>query len=356
MEKFYRHLKSFGIVLLLLHVMACQVETNEPPMTANGDAISVNSPMTRLLKRTAAHDGSFDNIVDGVSCVSLVFPYTIEVNDKRLSIDSVDDFIEVEELLDADEDNQDQIIIFVPITVQKPDFTQVVVNSMEEFDAIANACVEGGDDLDIECVDFVYPLTFFSFRVEAQFTDTDAVNSDEELTRYLNGLSPDDFISIRFPIGLELANGTRINANDATELTQVLLNAVGACDEDDDDDHSDDDFTEENLRGRLVSCPWDITRLTRNEEEVPLEEGRLTFMPDNTVLFEDGNTTEVGQWTISPSDDGVIVELQFENYEQLNFSWIAHDTGEGRVRLFGTIYDKLLLQMDCDDVQSGRLY
>jgi len=307
-----------------------------------------NSAMTSLLKRTAAHDGSFDNIIDGVSCVSIVFPYTIEVNGIPLSIDAVDDYVEIEKLLDAEEDNQDQITIFVPITLQKSNFSQVIVNSMEEFDAIKETCVEGGGDQDIECIDFDYPITFFSFRVETQFTDTDVVNSDEELSRFLEGLSPDDFISIDFPLGLILPDSSRISVNNVVALAETLTEAIDSCDEDDDDDFNDDDFTEESLLNRLISCPWELSQLTRNEADVPLENGLLTFMANNTVLFEDGNVSDVGTWTISASRDGVVLELGFETYQDLNFRWLAHDIGEDRVRLFGTVYDKAILQLACE--------
>lgn len=299
--------------------------------------------------RTASHDGSFDNIIDGVSCFSIVFPYTVEVNQTLLMIRNEDDFREVERILDQNEYDEDHVAVLLPITLRKSDFSEEVVNTINDFRNFDVSCVEGGNDPDIECVDFEYPFTVFSFQVATQQTNTESIGSDKDLKLFLNGLNPEDLISIDFPINLILIDGSKTTINTIAELVETLDSAVGACDEDDDDDYSDDDFTEEGLADRLLSCTWEISRFIRNGNNASIGTGWLFFMEDGTVIFEnDPNPSELGTWEITRSDDGVMIQLTFEEYQELNFNWIAHDIGDGRIRFFGGNSDKILLKEICE--------
>ncbi len=46
----------------------------------------------------------------------------------------------------------------------------------------------------------------------------------------------------------------------------AIENAKELCDEDDDNDHNDDDFTQADLADYLVSCPWLVKEVKRNDQ------------------------------------------------------------------------------------------
>ncbi len=87
---------------------------------------------------------------------------------------------------------------------------------------MASECLEGGDDDDIECIDFVYPITLFTFGVDNQQANEVQVMSDQELRRFFDELEDDDLISIEFPITLKKYDGTEVTVQNNAELAAAL--------------------------------------------------------------------------------------------------------------------------------------
>ncbi len=129
---------------------------------------------------------------------------------------------------------------------------------------MAEQCTEDGQDDDIECIDFVYPIKLFTFDANLQKTGNVIVESDKDLRRFFAGLDGTDLVSIEFPIALELYDGSEIRVSSNAELADAIERAKNECDEDDDNDYNDDDFTKERLDNLLVECPWLITAVDRD--------------------------------------------------------------------------------------------
>lgn len=100
------------------------------------------------------------------------------------------------------------------------------------------------DDDDISCVDFKYPITFYTYNANNQQTGITSVNTDTELYNLLDDLEDEDRLSIQYPITLINADSTETIINDNETLENTLDTA---CDDDDDssDDDSDDDTTDD---------------------------------------------------------------------------------------------------------------
>ncbi|MBT8282290.1 MAG: hypothetical protein KJO86_01010, partial [Muriicola sp.] len=252
------------LFIAALTFTSCQEEFEELPQPDEQQTIMASSSTALLIERTSSNDGSYDNIVDGASCFALNFPYTVEVNGVQITIDSKEDLHVIEEIFDAIDDDVDLLDIVFPITITFSDFSEEVINNIEELRALAEQCIEGGDDDDIECIDFVYPITLFTFDINEQQTGSVTVNSDRELRLFFKELDDDDLISIDFPISLKLYDGTQITVSSNAELAAAIENAKEACDEDDDDDYNDDDFTLERFNNLITECPWLVNEVERD--------------------------------------------------------------------------------------------
>ena len=86
----------------------------------------------------------------------------------------------------------------------------------------AKECLEGGDDDDIECIDFVYPMVVYSFDINLQQTGSVTVENDMQLRRYFSERGDDDLLSFDFPISLKLYDDTKISVNNNAELAKPL--------------------------------------------------------------------------------------------------------------------------------------
>lgn len=355
MKKFLSYSFYASLLIVALTFTSCQEEFEELPTGDEQEAIMASSSTAKLIERTSSNDGSFDNIIDGTSCFAVQFPYTVNVNGIEITIDSLEDLHLVEEIFDEVEIDEDILEILFPITITLADFTEIVINSKEDLRELAEDCIEGGDDDDIECIDFVYPITLFTFDINKQQTGNVSVNSDRELRRFFAGLDEDDLISIEFPITLKLYDGTEIVVDSNAELANAIETSKEACDEDDDDDFNDDDFTKERLDKHLVKCPWLIREVERDNQNRTDQyfEYVMNFTEDGGVQVKDreGNVL-MGTWSTRISDRGVLLKLEFDVLVDFTLEWFVYEIGEGKIKLFSEGGNKIIMKQICIDDET----
>ena len=334
---------------------ACQEEFEEVGGD-NQQTITASSTTAALIKNTSSNDGSFDNIVDGASCLAIKFPYVVEVNGIQITIDAREDLHAIEEIFDEVDIDEDVLDIIFPITITLADFTEIVIENKDALLELANSCIEGGDDDDIECIDFVYPLTFFTFNADEQQTGEVMVSNDEELRKFFGGLEDDQLVSLDFPVTLKKFDGTEIVVSSNAELAQALERAKDECDEDDDDDYNDDDFDEERFDFCLTECPWAVKEVIRNSQD---QTGQY---PDFTMIFEEGGRVAIqeptgnivyGEWSSSFTEDGPLLTLEFESFPDFNAEWLVYEIGDHTIKLYQDDGNKIILRQHCDGDDNG---
>lgn len=351
MKQIIKNLMYTGLFSLALIVSSCQEEFEEVNGGDDQDTIAASSSTANLIRNTSANDGSFDNIVDGASCFAINFPYTVEIGGIEITIDSREDLRLIEEIFDEFDTDEDILELIFPIVITLADFTEITIESKEALRELIAECTEGDDD-DIECIDFVYPITLFTFNIDAQQTGSVTVNSDMELRRFFANLEDDDIISIDFPITLKRFDGVEVVVDSNTELARALEAARNECDEDDDNDFNDDDFTEERLDALLVECPWLVREIKREGEDLTDDffEYLINFNENGTVSVRDREENMLtGSWQTRMSDDGVIVSLEFEALMDFNLDWLVYDIGNDKIKFFGDDNNRIILKQFCED-------
>ncbi|MEX0274060.1 MAG: hypothetical protein AB3N16_06765, partial [Flavobacteriaceae bacterium] len=308
MKKSKSQMLFASLLALFLTTTSCE-EGFEDVTTDEQQTIEAQSAMANLVERTTSNDGSFDNIVDQSSCFYLNFPYSIEINGLKLTIENredleileeiIDKILDSQELMQSVEDIRELMEIVFPVTIVLPDYSEVTINSFGELKEYAKKCIEGGDDDDIECIDFVYPITLFTFNANLEQMGSVTVENDGQLRRFFKGLQPGTFASFDYPIQLKLYDGTVIEVHNNAELAAAIEGAMDACDEDDDDDHNDDDFTEERLDNLLMECPWLVNQVRRDNVDQTDQyfEYLMIFDEDQKVTVKDRNGNLItGNW------------------------------------------------------------
>lgn len=347
------YLKFSLYVCLLAAAMVFTSCQKEEPFQEDIDperTLSAGSLVVETMKRTTSKDGSYDNIVDGASCLGIQFPYTVVVNGLELQIETVEDLQKIEEILDAADEGENSMQIAFPITVTLSDYTEIVVNNEDALQEVVEQCVEDGDDDDIECVDVVYPVSLFTYNPNVQQTGSITVNHDKELRRFLAGLEDADLISIDFPLTFEMFDGIEVTVNSNTELADVMDRAAELCDEDDDDDHNDDDFTKASLDSLLVTCPWSVKKLKRTDldSSEQYEDYLLTFLEKGKVISDNGfGLVGEGQWSVSVSDFKVYLNMEFKDTDDFTGTLYTYEIGEGIIKMDGGESDEIILEQRC---------
>lgn len=354
MKKLINSLLYASLFMVALSFTSCQEEFEE----VGGDqqeTLMAGSNTADLIVKTSTNDGSFDNIVDGASCIAVKFPYTVEVGGIQITIDSREDLHLIEEIFDEFDDDEDILEFLFPITITLGDFTEVVIENKAQLRELAEECREGGEDDDIECIDFVYPITLFTFDINEQQTGTVVIESDRDMRRFFEGLGENDLIGIDFPVTLKKYDGTEIVVDSNAELAMALEAAKDECDEDDDDDYNDDDFDEERFDFCLTQCPWQVREVVR--DEVALTDQYLEYLMNFT---EDGKVTVIdragnvlnGGWSVRFTDRGPLLTLEFDILVDFNLEWLVYEVGEHTIKLHAEGGNKIIMKQLCDDDET----
>ena len=308
--------------LVLMLMMSCQNEETEIINPSNNDIIEDDSTAANLMARMATNDGSVDNIIDYANCLEVVLPVTVTANGITITIQSVADYSQLENILDAFTNDDDAVDITFPITVILNDYTEIVITSQQQLEELIDDCVgENEDDDDIECIDFIYPVSFSIYNTDFQVIDTVTINDDEALYDFLEDLDGPILASLDFPVSLVTASGETVVVNSNEELEAAISDADGTCDEDDDYDWNDDDDNclEENIELNLKECVWVFTDY--NGDDV-FDDYYIDFDASYEFMVYDpsGNPIHDGTWSVA--QDGAVITLTFTtDWEDLAGDW-----------------------------------
>jgi hypothetical protein len=211
-------------------------------------------------------------------------------NGQQVTLLDEDDLDIIEAIFDQFPNDIDTLEIVFPITVILDDYTELVLNSQDELDALIAACENDGFPDSISCLDFEYPITFFTFDNNQQQTGTVTVNNDMELYQFLSNIGDDDFFSIDYPINVILQDGTVVQVNSNSELEdqiEACENSSGGG------DPIDPTVFEQNL----TTGVWYITYFFDDFDETSNYNGyEFTFQTDNTAQATNGTNTVPGTW------------------------------------------------------------
>ena len=279
----------FLLLFLSIALFSCQKEEEEHIDETEEETINAGSPLTDLLLRTAQNPGTFDDIIDGNSCASVVLPVTVVANGQQVTINTPEDILLVVQIFNLFPNDTDTLEINFPITLQLFDFTQVTINNQSELEAIAALC--GANDGEIGCLDFVYPITFFTYNTDQQQTGTVAITNDVELFNFLQGLGPNDFISLDYPISVVLFDGSTVEVNS----NQQLQTLIADCIENSNNNTIDISQFEEDLTTGI----WYVNYFFDDYDETDnYADYEFTFALDGSAQAVKAGVTENGTWAL----------------------------------------------------------
>ncbi|XCF04764.1 hypothetical protein ABI125_08480 [Tamlana crocina] len=318
--------KFIWLFFPLAFILSCQESIPETIEEEEAGLISANTNLSNLLNRVALKDGSQDNILDNANNITIVLPITVTVNGMVITVATANDYQLVENAIEAFADDDDVVTISFPITIILPDFTEVTINNQAQFNTyVSQSTSENEIDDDIECIDFVFPITLEALEVNASIATTLVITNDEELFELIINLDEYASVQLNFPIALITFDGIEIEVENLEALESTIENYIDSCDEDDDFDFNDDD--QDVLLDFLTNSNWII------DEFVIADVGQtdnftgyvFTFLNDGTVNANNGSQNIGGTFSIDDANPNeLLVVLGFgtvEPFNDLNNPW-----------------------------------
>lgn len=325
MKKLFNQLMITGLLTVAFVFNSCQEEFEELPNPDAEQTILASSSTATLIEKTSSNDGSFDNVIDGASCFAIQFPYMVNANGIDITIDSMDDIYLIEELVSGLQVTEDVLEIIFPVTITFADFTELTINSETDWRQLVQECSEDDAEV-IKCVDFVYPLTLYTFDINKQQSGSVTVESDKELRMFFGNLDSDDLTSIDFPILLELSDGSKIEVKNNIEMANALENAKDDCVEESHDDC--ENCTVEQLTAFLSSCTSWYVHDFELENESDLEQEfsgfEFSFSEEGVVSVSNNGAVSTGTWTASGTGNAISVVIDIPDYPNFNATWTLH--------------------------------
>jgi hypothetical protein len=311
----------FVLISFMLVLSGCQSAIEPKTIVDDQDAISSGTELSNLILNIVSLDGSEDNVIDLSSCTSVVFPVMGLFEGQEINFNSI------EEVISLGVGALDIEWVF-PIRVILVDHTELILINSDQLDDIRDACIEGGSDPDIECIDFVYPLELSIYNVQTELLQTKNAMSDEDLFKVFNG--PDNIISIEYPVNLIDSKRSVLIAGNNEQLIESISGTIGTCDERDIIEFDASWFA--SIRQVLISSDWTIAQYEDVEDLTSIFSGYSINFRSDLGLFASGNGNDFeGLWGLDSYDSMDFLSLDFDtddpDFILLNDDWkiIAFD-------------------------------
>ncbi|SDI15349.1 hypothetical protein [Winogradskyella thalassocola] len=329
-----------NFLFVLFCFTSCQDEITQIENPNDQETIVSNSTLANLMSRTTANFGAADDILDSASCFSVELPVTIVISDITIVIETQSDLQQLESLYNESSINDDFLDFVFPISIIFNDYSQIVIENEDELQGFVSECGSEENDA-IECVDFVYPISFSVFNAGFNLIDTVIIESDEALYGFLNGLEEDEnavVVSLNFPVTLEYANGDTVEVNTNQDLAEAIELASDDCDE--------DDCTAESVKLNLKECQWKIMTYSSFPEFVGID---LVFYSNDTfAIFQDGSSFNVvSNWSVISTDGETYLYLETE-FEDLGGDWKIVECDDNTIQ-FTKGEQTMVINQVCED-------
>ena len=337
---------SYALLLLMLVVTACQEEefVNEG---GQDEVITANSEMAGYLKANSVNHGTQDDFIDGMSSVSIKFPYQVIYAGTTYTITSPQELIALRELYFL-AGNLEPIKLVFPIVLRFNDYSEITINSEDDLIEFINK--EHADSEEefndrIRCFQIQFPVTLLTFNTNLEQTGSVAVSSNQELFAFFNLLPSSIIVKIQFPISVKYRNGETV----AVESLLQLRSLMKECKENwQSDDSMDDDLEGEwleqaqRLRQNLLSRDWYVNKLMKDGvvKTEYMSSFKFQFFIGGAVKVTVNDHMTIGKWRIEYEDDdngGIELKLRFNDeiwvLNHIDGDWGVSVIGESKIEM-----------------------
>lgn len=317
-------LKLINIKLAMMVFIGCLLfvscqegydDINEPDSDV---AIKGGDDIADLILKMVLKDGSYDNIIDGCSEISIKYPYSVRIDGEKMKVSSLKDVERIS--VDYFED-RDNIEINYPVTVSYSDYSEELVKNpgqLKSIQAVNNVSLE---DDDIESIDFVYPIEMYVYNKRYQKSELKSINSDKEMHKVFRSMS-NQIVELDFPLVAESLK-KRVTVGNNRGLKKEIDKVKGLGNENDKVTFADEDYPYNSL---LTIKDWKVMQYTDKGNKTYLFESFVfDFKDDNTIHVNVGGEIVIGEWELELEDGIKILELEFDidesPLELLNEEW-----------------------------------
>ncbi|MFL3661131.1 MAG: hypothetical protein ACI6PN_05205 [Polaribacter sp.] len=323
-------LKLITVVALtaLFGFTSCQSEESSETGT-NPNANSATSPTASNYKRAAMNDGADDDFLDGNSCTELLFPLTAAVNGQTITLLTRLDLSIALSIIGEFNNDSDVVTFDFPINVRTSSYSEIVVSSQSDFDALKEDCENAeaeGEDA-VSCVTIDFPVTMLTYNISVEQTGSVVVQSKEQLYLFITDLQSDALFSVNYPVSAALSNGTTLEINSDA----AFQNAISECTQSEEEEEEAAETANE-VEAILSGTTFEVETFVIGGANTANEYADYTFEFTNDLKLIARNSVNVALEDISgtyevSSETAAFVNIDFESNTAvgaLSNDWIVN--------------------------------
>ena len=303
----------------IVALLSCQKEYTNIDEPDKSTTIIADDNIADLISKMVLKDGSFDNIIDRCSEISIKFPYAVSIEEQLIQISSRED---IEEIKQNYFHLRDDIDISYPVTVSFSDYSELVLTNADELEEIQEQYNTTLEDDDIECLNFIYPIEITLYNTLYQSSETVVVTNDYDTYSIFSDMD-NLVLEISFPIQIESLNQDTITIHNNDELEDEIEKIIDNCDEEDEVEFDEEDYPYIDL---LTSNTWEVALFSDTTNETSsFNQYIFDFKPDYTIQVQVDTETIYGAWELN-IDTIAELEIEFDTDETpliwLNQEWV----------------------------------
>jgi hypothetical protein len=186
----------------------------------NPNTNNANSETTNYYKRIGMYDGSFDDLIDNISCSSVKLPVSLLANNIPLTITKIADYQLVSNIFNMSPIDTDTVVFNFPITIINQDYSQTSVTSQSQFNNLSALCNQAIGA--ITCVDIVYPIKISLYNTTTEQTTIISIVNDRNLFDFMANLSVKEVYSVQYPINMKIIGNVNISVSGDIQLKSII--------------------------------------------------------------------------------------------------------------------------------------
>lgn len=289
--------------IFFLSLTSCQEEEDSQTIDTS-QSLTKDAPLSALIRRVTQSPTKFDDVLDGTASFSVVLPVYITLNNQSIHVVDNDDLAYVKSVKSMSSSDNDIVYFTFPITLKRPDYSEIVIESQQQYNDYVTACGSDSNFHEISCVGFKYPIQLKLYNTSTQAASTKKVYGNAEFYNFSSSLKSDELYSFAYPVEMQKPDGTYSSIIKNDDIESFINGYIGTCDA----MSSQSTFSEVVVQGT-----WKVSLFMDEGHDETYEFNGYTFVfnANNTVVATKNSINTNGSWEAYPHNGLTKFEIDF---------------------------------------------
>ncbi len=213
-----RTIQWSGVLFFLIMQVSCQKEYEKTNALDENEVITSQDTLVSYVLRVVQKDGSFDDMIDDCSEISIQFPYSIKIRNEYFDIESLTD---LKAVINDYYQYKNNLTIDYPIVIEYSDYSLDTIENRGELNKVQKLYKEDSDGVGITKIDFEYPVTVNGYNTLYQISSTVIISKDKDMYNVFHTIG-EKILALDFPVSVIDSEGEVSTVNSNSEMKKVI--------------------------------------------------------------------------------------------------------------------------------------